>query len=133
MNGELRAFLTTLPRATILPDARHVLTFVDQATDERRRITPSGAIMVDFREAVVAAEIDDFRFHDLRHTFATRLLRQTQNLKLVSQLLGHRNVTTTVRYAHVLQDDMRLALDGYSALSRTNSRNDKETHTKTGA
>lgn len=131
MNGELRAFLTTLPRATSLPAARHVLTFVDQATEERRQITPSGSIMVDFRDAVAAAEIEDFRFHDLRHTFATRLLRQTQNLKLVSKLLGHRNITTTMRYAHVLQDDMRLALDGYSALSRTNPRSDDETQTKT--
>ncbi len=127
MNGELRAFLTALPRATSLPAARHVLTFVDQATAERRQITPGGAIMVAFRDAVTAAGIEDFRFHDLRHTFATRLLRQTQNLKLVSKLLGHQNIATTTRYAHVLQDDMRLALDGYSALSRPNPRTALET------
>jgi integrase len=133
MNGELRVFLTTLPRANALPAARHVLTFVDQATQERRNITPSGSIMVDFRDAVAAAEIEDFRFHDLRHTFATRPLRQTQNLKLVSKLLGHQNVTTTVRYAHVLQDDMRVALDGYSALSRKNPRSDDESQAKTTA
>lgn len=133
MNGELRAFLTTLPRADSLPAARHVLTFVDQASGERRPITASGAIMVAFRDAVAKAEIEDFRFHDLRHTFATRLLRQTQNLKLVSKLLGHRNITTTMRYAHVLQDDMRLALDGYSALSRPNPRSDGESQAKTGA
>lgn len=130
MNGELRAFLTSLPRATSLPAARYVLTFVDQATDERRQITPGGSVMVDFRDAVAAAGIEDFRFHDLRHTFATRLLRQTQNLKLVSKLLGHGNITTTTRYAHVLQDDMRLALDGYSALSRTNSRSDADKEAK---
>jgi integrase len=126
MNGELRAFLSSLPRANSLPSARHVLTFVDQATSERRLITPGGSVMVDFREAVTAAGIEDFRFHDLRHTFATRLLRQTQNLKLVCKLMGHRNVSTTMRYAHVLQDDMRLALDGYSALSRPNPRTDQD-------
>ena len=130
MNGELRAFLTSLPRATGLPAARHVLTFVDQATDERRQITPGGSVMVDFRDAVAAAGIEDFRFHDLRHTFATRLLRQTQNLKLVSKLLGHQNITTTMRYAHVLQDDLRLALDGYSALSRANPRSDADKSAK---
>lgn len=133
MNGELRAFLTTLPRATSLVAARHVLTFVDQATEERRQLTPGGSVMVDFREAVAAAGIEDFRFHDLRHTFATRLLRQTQNLKLVSKLLGHQNITTTMRYAHVLQDDMRLALDGYSALSRPNSRSGDDNIAKTSA
>lgn len=133
MNGELRAFLSTLPRATTLPAARYVLTFVDMATEERRQITPGGSVMVDFRDAVAAAGIEDFRFHDLRHTFATRLLRQTQNLKLVSKLLGHQNITTTMRYAHVLQDDMRLALDGYSALSRTNPRSAEETDAKSTA
>lgn len=133
MNGELRAFLTTLPKANSLPAARYVLTFVDQATAERRQITPGGKVMVDFRDAVAAAGIEDFRFHDLRHTFTTRLLRQTQNLKLVSKLLGHRNITTTMRYAHVLQDDMRLALDGYSALSRTNPRTTENSDAKSTA
>lgn len=38
---------------------------------------------VDWKRALVAAGIEDFRFHDLRHTFATRLLRATNNIELV--------------------------------------------------
>lgn len=49
----------------------------------------------------------------MRQTFATRLLRQTGNLKLVSRLLGHTQIETTVRYAHVIDSDLRNALDGY--------------------
>ena len=55
------------------------------------------------------------RFHDTRHTTATRLLRRTGNLKMVQQLLGHADIKTTSRfYAHVMVDDLRQALDGTS-------------------
>lgn len=54
---------------------------------------------------------DRFRFHDLRHTVATRVLRKTGNLKTVQRLLGHKNIKTTARYAHVFIDDLREALE----------------------
>lgn len=113
INDEMRAFLSSLPRANAANAAPFVLTFVNQATAERGVIVGGGSVMRDFRKAVVAAGVQNFRFHDLRHTFATRLLRQTGNLKLVSRLLGHSSIDTTMRYAHVLDEDMRQALDGY--------------------
>jgi integrase len=118
INAEMRAFLTALPRATTLPHARYVLTYLSHRTKEpqRHRITPTGGIMEDFKAALTKAEVPDFRFHDLRHTFATRLLRQEGNLKLVSRLLGHTQIETTMRYAHVLDDDLRTALDGYAVI-----------------
>ena len=46
-----------------------------------------------------------FRFHDLRHTCATLLLRQGVNPKFVQELLGHRDVSLTLNvYSHVLPD-----------------------------
>lgn len=116
ISGEMRAFLSALPRADTLPHARHVLTYINQKAkgQPRHKISQGGGIMEVFRAAVADAGIEDFRFHDLRHTFATRLLRQTGNLKLVSRLLGHTQIETTMRYAHVLDDDLRTALDGYS-------------------
>jgi integrase len=132
LSREVAALLSALPRAT-LPDHRdYVFTYEDQLRKDRprKRIVGSGGMMQDFREALAAAEIRDFRFHDLRHTFATRLLRQTGNLKLVSRLLGHADVTTTTRYAHVLDQDLAEALDGFSILggteSRRNSRSDRK-------
>lgn len=60
-----------------------------------------------WRRALAKAGVTDFRFHDLRHTAATRTLRATGNLKLVQAQLGHKLITTTAKYAHVMQDDLR--------------------------
>jgi len=68
-------------------------------------------------EARAAADLAGFRFHDLRHTAATRILRATQNLATTAKVLSHRNLKTTLRYAHVLDDDIRRAQD--AAMSRT--------------
>lgn len=61
-------------------------------------------------KALADAGIEDYRFHDNRHTAATRNLRASGNLKAVSKLLGHSNVTTTAKYAHALEDDVRAML-----------------------
>lgn len=129
INNEMRAFLSTLPRSELATEKPFVLTYADQrvAGRPRRRITTGGGgVHEDFHKAVIAAGIEDFRFHDLRHTFATRMLRQTKNLKLVSKLLGHTSIETTMRYAHVLDDDLHDALAEYSAMHapqpRTKSR-----------
>ena len=57
----------------------------------------------------------DLRFHDLRHDFATKLLRETGNLKLVQRALDHSKIETTTRYAHVLDEEV---LAGMEAASR---------------
>ena len=64
-----------------------------------------------WRAALQAAGVDDFRFHDLRHTAATRLLRETGNLELVRQVLGHADIGTTTRYAHADRDDQRAGME----------------------
>lgn len=74
----------------------------------------------------VKTDLDlDLRFHDTRHTRATRLLRKTGNLKVVQRLLGHADIDTTARfYAHVTLDDVRAALEG-DTQSRQKSRRKK--------
>lgn len=57
------------------------------------------------------AELKDLRFHDLRHDFATKLLRNSRNLKLVSKALNHARLETTTRYAHVLDQDVADAVE----------------------
>ncbi len=52
-----------------------------------------------------------FRFDDLRHNLATKLLRQTGNLKLVQRALNHDDLKTTLRYAHVLDTEVAEALE----------------------
>ena len=123
INGELRAFLSALPRATMPGAASFVFTYVNELTQARLPISPDGGgVHDDFHKAVIAAGIEDFRFHDLRHTFATRMLRKTGNLKLVSRLLGHSSIESTVRYAHVMDDDLHDALADFSALKAPKAR-----------
>lgn len=59
---------------------------------------------VGFMKAVRLAAIPHIRFHDLRHTFATRLVRSRVDLITIQQLLGHSKITTTARYAHSSAD-----------------------------
>jgi integrase len=61
--------------------------------------------------ALAAAEVEGFRFHDLRHTRGTRILRATGNLKAAQRALAHKSIKTTLRYAHATDDDVRQALD----------------------
>lgn len=56
------------------------------------------------------------KIHDLRHHAATQLLRATDgNLKLVKEALGHASIQSTIRYAHVSEDDLRA---GFAKVSR---------------
>jgi integrase len=63
-----------------------------------------------WRAALKEAGVQDFRFHDLRHTSATRIMRATGNIKAASKLLGHTDIGTTSRYAHVVEDDLRAVM-----------------------
>lgn len=72
--------------------------------------------------ALKAAGIDAFRFHDLRHTRGTRILRTTGNLVWAKEALKHKNIKTTLRYAHAADDDVRKALDASASRSITEDR-----------
>ena len=58
-----------------------------------------------FKPALDRAGLRKVRIHDLRHTFASLLINQGENLKYVQQQLGHSSITTTVdRYGHLMPD-----------------------------
>ena len=60
------------------------------------------------------AELDGLRIHDLRHSFASDALQLGQDLTMIGKLLGHTQVQTTARYAHLKTDPIRTAADAVS-------------------
>jgi len=69
------------------------------------------SIDVGFRAAVKRAGIEGFRFHDLRHTFASYLVMSGSDLRTVQQLLGHKGLAMTMRYAHLAQGHLQQAVN----------------------
>ena len=55
--------------------------------------------------------VKNFRFHDLRHTFASRLVQAGESIKSVQELLGHASLQVTLRYAHLSASDLRRAVE----------------------
>ena len=60
--------------------------------------------------ALKKAKIIDFKFHDLRHTFASWLVMKGVDLASVQKLLGHKSIMMTMRYAHLSQGHTRKAV-----------------------
>jgi len=69
------------------------------------------AIRHSFKKALIRAEIKDFKFHDLRHTFASHLDMNNVNLLTVKELLGHSTINMTLRYAHLASDEKQKAVN----------------------
>ena len=53
------------------------------------------------------AGLEDVRIHDLRHSFTSRALALGESLTMIGKLLGHRQVQTTARYAHLVRDSVK--------------------------
>jgi integrase len=117
--------ITTAVRAILEPLQGHhtefVFTFVALRTNPKKGkirgrrypITLDGVNKV-WRRLRKKAGVSDLRIHDLRHDFASKLLRQTGNLKLVQKALNHASLRTTTKYAHVLDDEVAAALESFS-------------------
>ena len=54
-----------------------------------------------FRNTLGMAGIEDFRFHDLRHTFASPLVMSGVDIRTIQKLLGHASLTMTMRYSYL--------------------------------
>jgi integrase len=69
-----------------------------------------------------AARLSDIRMHDLRHTFASLLVSSGMTLPMIGRLLGHTQVQTTHRYAHLFDDPLRVGLNEIGEMLRPKLR-----------
>jgi integrase len=76
-----------------------------------------------FDDAVLEAGIKNFRWHDLRHTFASRLRMKGTALEDIADLLGHKSLTMTRRYAHLGPNKLHEVV---SLLKASDSKSDTE-------
>jgi integrase len=66
-------------------------------------IDPNNFIQREFHPTLTRAALRKIRFHDLRHTYATFLIAQNENIKFIQSQLGHASIQTTIdRYGHIL-------------------------------
>jgi integrase len=72
---------------------------------------PLKVIKKSFATACERAGGDDFRVHDMRHTFASHLVQNGVPLLEGKELLGHKTLAMVMRYAHLAPDNLRSAIE----------------------
>jgi integrase len=109
-NGESRS----VPMNAVLRSTLQACRMTANAAETPVFRTPRGTPYKNFRTAfecaVAQAGIADFTFHDLRHTFASRLVMAGVNLPTVQALMGHKTIAMTLRYTHLTTEHKHRAV-----------------------
>jgi integrase len=96
-----RAILSILPRTPGNP-------FVIEGKLDGSHITD---MQHPWRRIRAQAGLDDVRIHDLRHTYASNAVSSGMPIQMVGRLLGHTQLQTTMRYAHLADDPVKRAAE----------------------
>jgi integrase len=120
MNATVRGLLERLPKTSghVFPSPKTGGQVVD--------------IQRPFGEACETAKIKDFRFHDLRHTAATRLADAGVNVVVIAEILGHGDIRTTKRYSHALDESKREAVEKLSPAASVRQTSVKKQERRAG-
>lgn len=93
-----------LARLPALPDNPYVIA----GKEPGRHLTD---LQHPWRRIRARAGLDDVRIHDLRHTYASNAVSSGMPIQMVGKLLGHTQIQTTMRYAHLADDPVRQAAE----------------------
>jgi site-specific recombinase XerD len=99
-NGESRS----VPMNKVLTETLQVIRINIPGTTQafcNRKGMPYRSFRTVFERPVRRADIQDLTFHDLRHTFASRLVMAKVDLPAVNELMGHKDIKRTLRYTHL--------------------------------
>jgi site-specific recombinase XerD len=75
--------------------------------DKKGKPYSPSQVSVAFKRASRKAGIENLRFHDLRHDFASNLVQGGVDIYKVKELLGHKDLRMTVRYCHLAPENLR--------------------------
>jgi len=114
MNDTVRGILLHLPSR-----AKSALVFPSRTG--RTPMKADNFVLRAFKPALHRAGIANFRWHDLRHTFASRLVMKGVDLRTVQELMGHKTITMTLRYSHLSPQHQ---LEAVQRLNPTGTRTD---------
>lgn len=106
----LKAYLSLRPGEKTPPEGQHVL-FLNKNHQRLSRKGVSEIIKKYVLEANLPPKASSISPHKLRHTLATLLLSNGENLRVVQEILGHSNIQTTQIYTHVINAEKDDALD----------------------
>ncbi len=81
-------------------------------------------VLRQWRNVIKRAEIENVRFHDLRHTFASHLVMNAVDIKTVQELLGHATLTMTMRYSYLAPDHCLRAIKTLDSAYPTDTKTD---------
>jgi integrase len=101
INSTLRNTLQSITRRLDIP-----YVFFDAKTGKSYK-----EVKKSFKTALRKAKITDFKFHDMRHTFASHLVMAGVDITTVKELLGHKDIKMTLRYAHLAPSHKVKAVD----------------------
>jgi integrase len=104
LNETVMRLLWTKRDASVEPDGYIFPNTLNQRKENR-------VLLTAFYKAMDRADITNFRFHDLRHTFATRLVQNGVDLYSVQKLGRWKNVAMVQRYAHHYPESLRSAIE----------------------
>ena len=76
----------------------------------RTPLKPYSGFRIHWDKALQEADIDDFRFHDLRHTCASYLAQKNISQSIIMKVLGHKTLAASQRYVHLSVDEQEAAL-----------------------
>ena len=99
----------------LTPTAETVLAGIEQVPNNpwvivgKQPGTHLPSITADWYRLRSRAGLDDVRIHDLRHSYASRALAAGESLSMIGKLLGHADIQSTARYAHLARETERLS------------------------
>ena len=99
-------------------------------------VNDQGAAVYDWEvrrhleRAVKASGLRPFRIHDMRHTFGTMLAANGVDVRTIQELMGHKNLQTTMQYLHAAPDRMKWAVEDLGLDGTTQAEVDEEERRK---